>query len=114
MSAWYELSGTARLRRCPEVESILEELRDLRREEFKVVLADAGDGSIEVTFRGGSEFTDAGADELDGLLASLGRHAVEPAAFTGLFDDELSVVPLDPADWSAPSPCGVPVLGLVR
>lgn len=114
MSAWYELSGTVRLRRCPEVESKLEELRDLRGEEFELVAADAGDRAIELSFRGGSEFTDAGADELDGLLAALGQFALEPAVFTGIYDDELRVVPLDLADWSASSPCGVPVLGLVR
>ncbi len=114
MGARYELSGTVRLRKCPDADLILEELRDLRGDEFDLVAADAGVGAIEVSFRGGSEFTDAGADGLDGMLASLGEFALEPAVFTGLFDDELRVVPLDPADWSAPSPCGVPVLGLVR
>ena len=83
MYAWYQLSGSARLRRCPEVDAVLDELRDLRGDEFEVIATDAGPGAIELTFRGGSEFTDAGADELDGVLGSLGRHALEPAVFTG-------------------------------
>ena len=113
MCAWYLISGTARLRRCPEVESILNELRDLRGDEFEVIAEDAGPGTIELTFRGGSEFTDAGADELDTILGSLGRYATEPAVFTGDYDGELRVVPLDPADWS-PATCGIPILGIVR
>ncbi len=113
MCAWYLISGTARLRRCPEVASILDELRDLRGDEFEVLTADAGPDAIELTFRGGSEFTDAGADELDAILGSLGRYATEPAVFTGDYDGELRVVPVDPADWS-PATCGVPVLGIVR
>ena len=113
MSAWYLLSGSVRLRRCPEVDAILDELRDLRGDEFEVITAEAGPGAIELTFRGGSEFTDAGADELDALLGALGPHALEPAVFTGEYDGELRVIPLDPADWSQ-APRGVPIRGTVR
>ncbi len=113
MSAWYLIAGTARLRRCPEVESILHELRDLRGDEFEVITIDVVPNAIELTFRGGSEFTDAGADELDAILGSLGRYATEPAVFTGDYDGELRVVPVDPADGS-PATCGIPVLGIVR
>src|SRR6516165_9482570 len=98
--AWYLLSGSVRLRRGPEVDAILDELRDRRGDEFEVITTDAAPGAIELTFRGGSEFTDEGADELDERLASLGPHATEPALFTGEFDGELRVIPLDPADWS--------------
>ena len=108
------LSGEARLRRCPQVDAILDGLRDLRGDEFEVVTADAGPGAIDVTFRGDSEFTDEGADELDERLASLGRHATEPAVFTGEYDGELRVIPLDPADWSPAAPAGIPILGTVR
>ena len=113
MCAWYQLSGSARLRRCPEVDAILEELRDLRGEEFEVIAA-AGPGAIELTFRGGSEFTDAGADELDAMLGSLGASALEPAAFTGEYDGELRVIAIDPARKSYPTPGGIPILGIVR
>jgi hypothetical protein len=112
--AWYLLSGTARLRRCPEVEAILDEIRDLKGDEFEVITSDIAPGEIELTFRGGSEFTDAGADELDELLAALGPHATEPAVFTGEYDGELRVIPLDPADWAQASPVGIPVLGIFR
>jgi hypothetical protein len=98
LCAWYLLSGSARLRQCPAVDAILDELRDLLGDEFEVIATDAGPGAIELTFRGGSEFTDAGADELDGMLRSLGRHALEPAVFTGEYDGELGVIPIDPAD----------------
>jgi hypothetical protein len=108
------LSGEARLRRCPQVDAILDGLRDLRGDEFEVVTADAGPGAIELKFRGGLEFTDEGADELDGILRSLGPHALEPAVFTGEYDGELRVIPVDPADWTGPAPCGIPVLGVVR
>ena len=98
MCAWYLLSGSVRLRRCPEVDAILDELRDLRGDEFEVVVTDAGPGAIDLTFRGGSEFTDDGADELDDMLRSLGPHALEPAVFTGEYDGELRVIAIDPAD----------------
>lgn len=114
MSAWYLLSGSARLRRGPEVDAILDGLRELRGDEFEVVTTDAGPEAIDMTLRGGSEFTDDGADELDGLLGSLGRHALEPALFTGEYDGELRVIPIDPADWSPAAPAGIPVLGIVR
>jgi hypothetical protein len=108
------LVSDLRLRRCPEVEAVLDELRDLRGDEFEVVATDAGPGAIELTFRGGSEFTDAGADELDGMLCSLGPHALEPAVFTGEYDGELRVIPIDPADWAPAAPGGIPILGIVR
>jgi hypothetical protein len=108
------LSGEVRLRRCPEVDAILEELRDLRGDEFEVATTDSGPGAIELKFRGGSEFTDDGADELDGMLRTLGPHALEPAVFTGEYDGELRVIAIDPADWSGPARCGIPVLGVVR
>lgn len=114
MCAWYLLSGSARLRRCPEVAAILNELRDLRGDEFEVIEAAAGPGTIELTFRGGSEFTDAGADELDAILGSLGRYATEPAVCTGEYDGELRVVLVDPADWAPAAPFGIPILGVVR
>jgi hypothetical protein len=114
LSAWYILSGEARLRRCPQVDAILDGLRDLRGDEFDVATKDAGPGAIELTFRGGSEFTDEGADELDGMLGSLGPHALEPTVFTGEYDGELRVIPVDPADWSQPAPVGIPILGIVR
>ena len=68
MSAWYLLSGSIRLRRCPEVEAILDELRDIRGDEFEVIAMPTVPGEIEVTFDGGSEFTDEGAAELDSML----------------------------------------------
>lgn len=114
MCAWYPLSGTARLRRGPGVEAILDELRDLKGDEFELTTSDVGPGEIELTFRGGSEFTDQGADELDARLGSLGPHATEPAVFTGEYDGELRVIPIDPADWSAEAPVGIPVPGIVR
>ena len=52
MCAWYLLSGSVRLRRCPEVDAVLDELRDLRGDEFEVIATDAGPGAIELTFRG--------------------------------------------------------------
>ena len=114
MCAWYLLSGSVRLRRCPEVDAILDELRDLRGDEFEVVVTDIGSGAIELKFRGGSEFTDEGADELDGMLWSLGPHALEPAVLTGQYDGELRVVAIDPTPESYPSAAGVPILGIVR
>jgi hypothetical protein len=65
-----------------------------------------------VTFRGGSEFTDDGADELDGMLRSLGPHALEPAVFTGEYDGEVRVVSIDPARNVFPAPDGIPIRGL--
>ena len=114
MCTRYQLSGTARLRRCPEVDAVLDELRDLKGSEFEVITADVGAGIIELTFRGDSVFNDEGADELDELLASLGPHATEPAVFTGEYGGELRVIPLDPADHSPAAPAGIPILGTVR
>ena len=101
-------------RRCPEVDALLGELRDLKGDEFEVVTSDAGPGTIELTFPGGSEFSAERADELDAPLASLGPHATERAVFTGEFDGELRVIPIDPADWPPAPPVGIPILGVVR
>ena len=109
MSAWYMLSGAVRLRRCPEVDKIFDELRDLRGDEFEVATTDASRGAIDLIFRGDSEFTDSGADELDELLRSLGPYAVEPAVFTGEYDGDLRVIAIDPADKSCPTPAGIPI-----
>jgi hypothetical protein len=114
LCAWYLISGTARLRRCPEVIAILDELRDLRGDEFEVTTTAGGPGTIELTFRGGSEFPDEGADELDEMLRSLGPHAIEPTVFTGEYDGKRRVIPIDPADSSHPAPASIPILGTVR
>jgi hypothetical protein len=114
VSAWYLLSGSVRLRRCPKVDEILDELRELRGDEFEVRVVDAGRGAIDLTFRGGSEFTDDGADELDGMLRSLGPYVLEAAVFTGEYDGELRVIAIDPAGKNYPTPCSIPVLGIVR
>ncbi len=92
VSAWYLLSGSIRLRRCPEVEAILDELRDIRGDEFEVIAMSGRPGEIAVTFDGGSEFTDEGADELDSMLRSLGPRALESAVFRGEYDGEPRVV----------------------
>lgn len=114
MSGWYLISGSARLRNAPEVTAILDELRDLRGDEFAVMTTDAGAGAIDLVFRGGSEFTDAGADELDAMLGSLAPHALEPLVFTGEYDGEVRVIPIDPDDGSPATAAGIPVLGIVR
>ena len=114
MCAWYLLSGTVRLRRGPEVDAILEELRDLRGDEFEITTIAAGPGTIEFRLRGDSEFTDAGADELDDLLRSLGRHALEPAVITGEYDGERRDVFIEPGGQACPTACGIPIRGTVR
>ena len=48
------------------------------------------------------------------MLLSLGAYALEPAVFTGEYDGELRVIPIDPADWSQAAPIGIPILGVVR
>ena len=114
MSAWYLISGSARLRPCPEVEAILDELprpagrrvrghRDRRRPR--------GDrAGVSGRFR----VHRRGADELDAMVRSLAPHALEPAVFTGEFDGELRVIPLDPADGSPAARTGIPILGVAR
>jgi hypothetical protein len=114
VSAWYLLSGSIRLRRCPEVEAIIAELGELKGDEFEAVVAGAGPGVIEFTYRGGSEFTDDGADELDALLRSLGPHAVGPAVFAGEYDGEPRSVAVDRAAEPVPVPGGLPIRGIVR
>jgi hypothetical protein len=114
VSAWYLLAGSVGLRRCPEVDEVLDELRDLRGDEFEVRGVDAGPGAIDLTFRGGSAFTDDGADELDGRRRSLGPYVLEAAVVTGDYDGELRVVAIDPARKSYPTPGGIPILGIVR
>jgi hypothetical protein len=114
VSAWYELSGSVRLGRCPEVDRIIAELRDIRGEEFEVRVIDIGPDEIELSFRGGSEFTDDGADELDDLLRSLGPHALEPAVLGGEYDGETRLVAVDPTPRSFPGPASIPILGTVR
>ena len=71
MSAWYSISGTVRVRRCPEVDAIAAKIRAHCDRAFAVNLvpmdAEVGDFSIEGT----GEFAAGGVLVLDELLESL-------------------------------------------
>ena len=88
MSAWYSITGTVRVRRCPEVDAIAAKIRAHCDRDFVVNLvpmdAEVDDFSIEGT----GEFAAGGVLVLDETLESLGPYAVEAAVLTGEYENE--------------------------
>ena len=115
MSAWYSISGTVRVRRCPEVDAIAAKLRAHCDRDFAVNLvpmdAEVDDFSIEGT----GEFAAGGVLVLDELLESLGPYAVEAAVLTGEYENEPPVTSTRPsgstvAVWRYRASCALPTV----
>ncbi len=88
MSAWYSISGTVRVRRCPEVDAIAAKIRAHCDRDFAVNLVPMDAEVDEFSIEGTGEFAAGGVLVLDELLESLGPYAVEAAVLTGEYENE--------------------------
>src|SRR5262249_44786587 len=82
------LSGSIRVRQCPEVEDILKKIRDHCSDDFGIEIDEIGAGELKITVAGCNEFTAGGALDLDELIQSLGPYALEAAVLSGVYDYE--------------------------
>ena len=88
MSAFYQIYGTIRVRKCPESEAIIARLPDDPVGEIEVEVNECDPDVLAVSVEGGGFFSADGISELDDLLKSLGPHAVEPAVLVTHYEDE--------------------------
>src|SRR6516225_12231338 len=79
MSAWYAISGTVRVRGCPEVDAIAAKIRAHCDRDFAVNLVPVDAEVDEFSIEGTCEFAAGGVLALDETLESLGPYAVEAA-----------------------------------
>ena len=89
MSAWYSISGTVRVRRCPDVVAIAAKIREHCDRDFTVSLVPRDAEVDEFSIEGAGEFAAGGVLVLDELLESLGpfTHS-EAAVLTGEYENE--------------------------
>ena len=88
MSAWYSISGTVRVRRCPEVDAIATRIRAHCDRDFAVNLVPSGAEIDEFSIEGTGEFAVGRVPSLDELLESLGPYAIEGAVLSGEYENE--------------------------
>ena len=88
MSAWYSISGTVRVRRCPEVDAIAARIRVHCERDFAVNLVPMDAEVEEFSIEGTGEFAAGGVLVLDETLESLGPYAVEAPVPTGEYENE--------------------------
>ena len=108
MSNWYTICGWVRVRKCPEVEDILRQLRDRCGEGIKVEVTEVEPAQLEISVEGGSLFSRGYVLGIEELLESLGPFASEGAVFGGECDGqpwEVVVAPSEQAGQVALSQC---------
>ena len=88
MSAWYAISGTLRVRRCPEVDAIAGRIQAHCDRDFAVTLVPRDAEIAEFSIAGVGEFAAGGVLVLDELLVSLGPYTLEAAVLTGEYEHE--------------------------
>ena len=88
MSAWYAISGSVRVRRCPEVDAIAAKIREHCDRDFTVSLVPRDAEVDEFSIEGAGEFAAGGVLVLDELLESLGPYTLEAAVLTGEYENE--------------------------
>ena len=101
MSAWYSITGTFPVRRCPEVDAIAARIRAHCDRDFAVNLVPMDAEVDEFSIEGTGEFAAGGVLVLDELLESLGPYAVEATVLTGEYENEpceLVIAPTAEAD----------------
>ena len=88
MSAWYSLSGSIRVRECPEAGAIIDRLKDHLDGGIEVDLHESAPGVLEVSLGDGALISGDGARECDELVQSLGPHVAEPAIVETVYESE--------------------------
>ena len=77
----YFLTGSVRVRPCPEVEPILTRLREYRDVDFDIAVTEVESGEVELIIDGCRELNLRGALRLEEQLQALGPYAHEAAIF---------------------------------
>ena len=88
ISKCYSISGTVRVRRCPEVDAIAAKIRAHCDRDFAVNLVPMDSEVDDFSIEGTGEFAAGGVLVLDETLESLGPYAVEAAVLTGECENE--------------------------
>jgi hypothetical protein len=88
MSAWYSISGSLRVRRCPEVDAIAAKIRELCDRDFAVYLEPTDAEIAGFSIEGSREFAAGSVLGFDELLEALSSYALEATVLTGQYDHE--------------------------
>jgi hypothetical protein len=98
VSAWYSLSGSIRVRQCPEADEIVRQFLDRHGVEFNVEADDLDNGEPRISLSGCDEFT-ACDQAPDVLLRALAPYALEAAVFEGVYDyDSVEIIIAPPGE----------------
>jgi hypothetical protein len=88
LSAWYSLSGSIRVRQCPEAGAIIARLKDHLDGGIEVDVHESAPGVLEVSLGGGALVSGDGARNCDELVQSLGPYVAEPAIVETVYESE--------------------------
>jgi hypothetical protein len=77
----YSLTGSVRVRECPETAAILVRILAYRGVDFAITLTESEGGEVELTIDGARELDDDRMTGLEGQLRALGPYAREAAIF---------------------------------
>src|SRR5438105_2633611 len=88
MSAFYQIYGTVRVRKCPAAEAIIARLKDHDAGGIEIDVDDCDPEVLAVSLEGGGFFAGGGVLDFDALLQALGPHSVEPAVLATTYEDE--------------------------
>jgi hypothetical protein len=86
MSSWYSICGWVRIRKCPEVDDIVKQLRDHCGEGIKLEVTDVEPANLEISVEGGSLFNRGYVLGIEELLNSLGPSALDAAVLSGDYE----------------------------
>jgi hypothetical protein len=89
LSAWYSLSGSIRVRQCPEAGAIINRLRDHLDGGIEVDVHESAPGVLEVSLGGGALVSGDCARNCDELIQSLGPYVAEPAIIETVYESEV-------------------------
>jgi hypothetical protein len=88
VSAWYSLSGSIRVRQCPEAATILARLVDHLDGGIEVDVNESAPGVLGVSLGGGALVSGDTAHDCDELIRSLGPQVAEPAIVETVYESE--------------------------
>src|SRR5260370_922223 len=88
MSAFYEVYGTIRVRKCPEAEAIIARLLDYTAGEIEVDVNECDPEVLAVAFEGCGFFVAGSVLDYDAFVQSLGPYTVEPAVLVTTSENE--------------------------
>jgi hypothetical protein len=99
MSALYKVYGTVLARKCPEVRTIISQLRKHAPTNTDIEVCECDSGVVAISFDVYGTFATGGVLEFDELVQSLGPYATEPVVlFTNYEYEEGELVVAPTAD----------------